>query len=107
MRHWTITHTKFFKNPPAGITIEMYGDNKHNPMFWVTFDMDNLEHVNFVRVHDENPKKPLPHLKGYCMSTGCSCRHANGSKGRPDCGLFKCYEADGIKKDFIHQLLGI
>ena|SRR5687768_12210648 len=105
MRDWTFIETKVTKNPPSGVTVVMYGDQEHQPLFEVTFDIDNLEHVNFVRIHDG--KKPLPHLKGYCMSSGCSCRHPDGSKGIPHCGLFQCYDSDGIKKDFLYQILGI
>jgi len=101
MNHWTIMD----KIIPVldGMVVDWI-DEKRN---WqhVTFDMDNLTHVNFIRSHDG--KSELPHLRGYCMSTGCSCRHPNGSKSRPDCGLFRCYDEDGIKKDFIYQLLGI
>lgn len=114
MRDWTYIQKRKFKNPPKGI-VELkefsggwiYVDGIKRQLVRVEFDMDNLEHVNFIRAKDDNPKKPLPHLNGYCMSTGCSCRRPDGSKGRPDCGLFKCYDDDGIKKDFIYQILGI
>jgi hypothetical protein len=104
MQGWTYASTNKFINPPNGITIQpSWGDYVDH--FYITYNADNLEHVNFIRRHAG--KSELPHLKGYCMSTGCSCRHPNGSKGTPVCGLFKCYDEDGVKKDFIYQILGI
>lgn len=65
----------------------------------------DLDDVNRIRQMDE--KSPLASLNGYCMSTGCSCRDHEGKKGLPICGLFKSYESDGVKRDFINQLFGI
>lgn len=116
MKDWTIVQKRKFKNPPAGITVdgkawtiyEYDEKTKRSPkryVFKVTFDMCNLDHVNYLRKIDG--KEPFEHLNGYCMSTGCSCRHPDGSKGIPICGLFKLYESDGVKRDFIHQIFGI
>lgn len=62
---------------------------------------DELADVN--RVRQLCSKRLIPSLNGYCMSTGCSC----GDETKPICGLFKSYEADGVKRDFINQMFGI
>lgn len=64
-------------------------------------DGNNLEEVNEFRVSEG--KQPLNSVDGYCMSTGCSC----SQKRRPMCGLFMNYDEDGIKKDFVWQILGV
>lgn len=71
----------------------------------VYFDINDLADVNRVRKLEGKP--PIASLHGYCMSPGCSCRHPDGHKGVPHCGLFKCYDEDKIKKDFFWQILGI
>jgi hypothetical protein len=68
--------------------------------------ISDVEKVNEVRIKEGKPE--IKSLNGYCMSTGCSCRNPlTNEKGRPDCGLFKSYDSDGIKKDFIHEIFGI
>lgn len=95
-----------YSNPPIGVEFIKNMDLPNGDrLVEVAFDISNLAHVNFIRQCDD--KSPLPHLNGYCVSSGCSCRHPNGSKGIPQCGLFKCYESDGVKKDFIYQMFGI
>jgi hypothetical protein len=100
MRHCTFSNNKSHRDIPNGVSVLL-----NESYIEILFDMNNLEHVNFVR--QDRGKSKLDRLDGYCMSSGCSCRHQNGSKGRPDCGLWKANEEDGIKKDFIYQILGI
>lgn len=104
MRDWTYIDNNVFINPPDGVQIIPEWRDYEN-LFYVTFDVDNLSHVNFVRKCDGKSK--INSLDGYCMSSGCSCRHPDGSKSIPYCGLFRAYDSDGIKKDFIHQMFGI
>lgn len=114
MKDDTLVEQIKFKNPPRGITVKrrFLGGysveaeyTKRRYLLEVEFDIDNLEHVNFIRACDG--KSAIGSLDGYCMSSGCSCRHPDGSKGIPYCGLFKLYDDDGIKKDFTHQIFGI
>lgn len=104
MKYYTYARTNVFKNPPHGVQIVPEWREYSNE-FKISFDIDNLEHVNFVRRCDG--KSEIGSLNGYCMSTGCSCRHPNGSKTIPHCGLFQSYDQSGIKKDFIYQIFGI
>lgn len=68
----------------------------------VFYDVTSLEEVNNIRMRCG--KSPITSLNGYCMSSGCSCYDP---KPLPICGLFRSYDADGIKKDFINQIFGI
>jgi hypothetical protein len=104
MKAYTFSENKMHINPPNGIRLFM-SERTINPMIEIEYEIDNLEHVNFVRSDDG--KRELQSLDGYCMSSGCSCRHPDGTKGIPICGLFRTYEADGVKRDFINQLFGI
>lgn len=65
------------------------------------YNPGDLSDVNRVRVMAN--KTPLTSLNGYCMSTGCSC----AATDKPNCGLFKSYEIDGIEKDFLYEFFGI
>lgn len=82
------------------------GEDKTLPAYQRTDIKENynpydLQDVNRIRIACN--KSPIDSLNGYCMSSGCSCRPEHKSI----CGLFKSYEADGIKKDFINQIFGI
>lgn len=114
MKSTTLIEQVAFKNHPEGMEIIRrflggYSDKtdykNRRYLLEIEFDIDDLEHVNFIRKSDD--KQALNSLNGYCMSSGCSCRHPNGSKGIPHCGLFKAYDNDGIRKDFVHQMFGI
>lgn len=40
--------------------------------------------------------------EGYCMSIGCSCN----TEDALNCHLFRRFDSDRIKKDFVYQSLG-
>jgi hypothetical protein len=74
----------------------------------VWYDPNSLEDINAIRKADG--KKELTSLDGYCMSSGCSCRYKSNpdcGKGIHICGLWKQMESDGVKRDFLHEILGI